>query len=129
MRVEDCMRTGEELPTIPTGVGVRDAIIAMNCPGRPGAVVIVDAEGRLEGIFTDGNLRRQLESGGSDLLDRRIEEVMTRGPKRATAKQIAAEALGQLRAHHIDQLPVIASDEDSTVVGLIDVQDLLDLKF
>ena len=100
-----------------------------NTPGRPGAVIVVDAKGHLQGLFTDGDLRRQLESGGSDLLDHGIAEVMTRSPKRASAEQLAAEALSILRAHRVDQLPVVASEEDPRVVGLIDVQDLLDLKF
>ena len=130
MKVEECMRSGEQLPTIGDDVGVREAIVRMTkTPGRPGAVIVVDKSGHLQGLFTDGDLRRQLESGGSDLLDHGIADVMTRSPKRAYAYQLAAEALSVLRTHRIDQLPVVAGEGDPRVVGLIDVQDLLDLKF
>ena len=130
MKVSECMRSGEQLPTISDDVGVRDALVRMtNTPGRPGAVVVVDSSGHLQGLFTDGDLRRQLESGGSGVLDRGIADVMTRSPKRARADQLAAEALSVLREYRIDQLPVIVSEEDPRVVGLIDVQDTLDLKF
>ncbi|PIE22335.1 MAG: KpsF/GutQ family sugar-phosphate isomerase [Planctomycetota bacterium] len=130
MKVEECMRKGEQLPTIGDDVGVSEAIVRMtNTPGRPGAVIIVDQRGHLQGLFTDGDLRRQLESGGSGILERHIAEVMTYSPKRAYADQLVAEALSVLRAHRIDQLPVVASEEDPRVVGLIDVQDTLDLKF
>ena len=70
MRVAEVMRSGAELPLMPQGESLAQAIMAMNrTPGRPGAVLITDGDGRLVGIFTHGDLARLME--GDAALDKR----------------------------------------------------------
>jgi arabinose-5-phosphate isomerase len=96
-------------------------------PGRPGATNVVDGDGRLVGLFTDGDLRRLLMEGrGADLSSLLIEQVMTKNPKTIAPDRLAVEALQVLREHHIDQIPV--TDDRRCAVGLVDVQDILDLR-
>lgn len=121
------MRTGERNPIVRSGVTVLEAIEVMTkTPGRPGATSIVDKGGQLLGFFTDGDLRRLLsenrESPGSLLID----DVMTRSPRTISPETFAMEAIGFLHQRHIDQLPVV--DENNFVIGVLDVQDLLDLR-
>ncbi|MEO0480017.1 MAG: KpsF/GutQ family sugar-phosphate isomerase [Planctomycetota bacterium] len=128
MRVKELMRGGERNPVVQSGVTVLETIRVMTrTPGRPGATSIVDESGALIGFFTDGDLRRLLESGSQEqTIESKIDDVMTREPKAIDPETFALEALGILRSLHIDQLPVC--DGDRKLVGLLDVQDLLDLR-
>jgi arabinose-5-phosphate isomerase len=76
----------------------------------------------LSGIFTDGDLRRHLETD-ANLARRRVEEVMTKNPVTVKPGMLAAEALRILREKKIDEVPVV--DEKLRPVGLLDVQDIL----
>ena len=89
---------------------------------RAGAACIVDRRGILKGIFTDGDLRRHLESDDK-LPQRLIKDVMTKNPLVVKKDMLAAEALRILEQRKIDEVPVI--DERRRPVGLLDVQDLL----
>ena len=91
-------------------------------PGRPGAATIVDKEGKLAGIFTDGNLRRFL-AAGKDFLDLPIKEAMTKNPKCISEEKRAQDALRLLSNYNIDQAIVVNTDNEPT--GLIDIQDLM----
>lgn len=123
MQVHEVMRTGEENPRVTECTPLRQALVVMTeTSGRPGAVSIVDATGRLVGFFTDGDLRRLLESKTADL-EQPIHAVMHPDPKRIVADQLVAEAARVMREHRIDQVPVV--DAAGQVVGLLDVQDLL----
>jgi arabinose-5-phosphate isomerase len=129
MRVEELMRVGPRNPVLRAGPGVTvlDALHVMTkTPGRPGATSVVDAGGVLIGFFTDGDLRRLLEQGRESVRGIPIEEVMTRNPRSIGPDTYALEALAFLHQAHIDQLPVV--DAAGNVRGLLDVQDLLDLK-
>ena len=127
MRVEELMRTGERNPQVSTGSTVLQAIETMTrTPGRPGATSIVDAEHRLVGFFTDGDLRRLLQQGRTDVRVLGIDDVMTRNPRTIKPATFALEALAYLHEHRVDQMPVVA--EDRRLLGLLDVQDLLDLR-
>ena len=86
---------------------------------------MVDSDGRLLGFFTDGDLRRLLETRETvrGLL---IDEVMTQSPHSISPETFAMEALAYLHKLRVDQLPVV--DGELRVVGLLDVQDLLDLR-
>jgi arabinose-5-phosphate isomerase len=128
MQVVELMRAGERNPIVRSGSSVMKAIEVMTqTPGRPGATSVVAADGRLLGFFTDGDLRRLLQSGvAADLKAVAIDEVMTRSPKTIAPDTLAIEALGVLRRHSVDQMPVV--DDGGHLVGLLDVQDLLDLK-
>jgi arabinose-5-phosphate isomerase len=123
MRVGEVMRRDAQLPTLPVTATIREALVVMTeTPGRPGAALAVDADGRLVGLFTDGDLRRQLERGHDDL-SRLLVDVMCRAPKTVRADDRVSEAAALLRRFHVDQVPVV--DEDGRLVGLLDVQDLL----
>ena len=93
-------------------------------PGRAGAVNVLDAEGRLRGIFTDGDLRRRVQSD-TGFLDQPVEQVMTADPKRIRQTSLATEAANILKRFRIDELPVV--DDDGRLVGIVDVQDLLEV--
>ena len=93
---------------------------------RAGAVLLVDAEGRLSGIFTDGDLRRLLVNAGPAALKQPIREVMTSHPRCLTDTARVREAVQLSRELRIDEIPVI--DSEGRPVGLLDVQDLIALK-
>jgi arabinose-5-phosphate isomerase len=93
---------------------------------RSGAVVLVDALGKLSGIFSDGDLRRLVTDNDGTALSRPIGQVMTRSPKRIPENALASEAMAVMRQHRIDELPVV--DDQDRPVGLIDVQDLVVLR-
>jgi arabinose-5-phosphate isomerase len=126
MKVAEIMRTGKELPLVPLGTRVVDVILTMSqTPGRPGAALIVDPEGRLAGIFTDGDLRRLLQSGSLHM-EEPVDGFMGRAPKTISPAAFVDDAERELRAHKIDQIAVV--DADGRAVGLVDVQDLLDTR-
>jgi len=93
---------------------------------RHGAVMAVDADGRLAGILTDADLRRLLTKQGAAALDLSVGDVMTGGCKRIRADALAAEATALFHKYRIDELPVV--DPDDRPVGLIDVQDIVMIK-
>jgi arabinose-5-phosphate isomerase len=121
LRVRDLMRTREANPIVPEYVKVREVLLAIT-KARAGCASIVDARGRLRGIFTDGDLRRHLDSSGT-LTQQRVREVMTPHPKTIGADRLAVEALRLLQEHKIDELVVV--DRARRPIGLLDVQDLL----
>ncbi len=131
LRVEEVMRRGEMLPTISAGSSLAQAVERMtSTPGRPGAVIVVATDGRFAGIYTDGDLRRNLLAARAKndfgMLSAPIDEVMTEKPASVRPEQLVSEARRILRERKIDQLPVV--DDDGRAVGLLDVQDLLELR-
>ena len=120
LKVEEVMRTGEKSPTVPEGATVRETLDRIT-RARAGAIVVLDAAGRMAGLFTDGDLRRVLLKGGA--LDRPIAEVMTRKPVTIAPDRLATEAVRILHEKKIDELPVV--DAEGRPVGMLDVQDLL----
>ncbi|MBN2360130.1 MAG: KpsF/GutQ family sugar-phosphate isomerase [Deltaproteobacteria bacterium] len=125
LRVRDVMRAGERNPVLAAGASLSAAIAVMTrTPGRPGAAVVVDDRCRLQGIFTDGDLRRLIERSGDALdLAQPVDGLMARSPRTVEADALVGEAIRALREHAIDQ--VVAVDAESRVAGLLDVQDLL----
>lgn len=100
---------------------------AEKAPRRLGAMLLVDAQGRLSGILTDADLRRALiSSRGEAILQRPVCDLMIRNPKHVHLGQLASEALAIMNRYRIDELPVL--DDQSRPVGMIDVQDLLGIK-
>lgn len=127
MQVHELMRTGEQNPAVTSGASVLHALEVMTgTPGRPGATSVVDPSGTLLGFFTDGDLRRLCESGFDRMRDQPIDEVMTAKPMTIEPDMFALEALAFLHERRVDQMPVVGSD--GKLLGLLDVQDLLDLK-
>lgn len=127
LEVREVMRSGDALPLAAPDAKVVDVLLTMSrTRGRPGAALVVDARRRLLGIFTDGDLRRLLESGETQRLEAPVEEFMARSPKRIPPDALLGEAERVLREHRIDQLAVV--DADGVAVGLLDVQDVLDTR-
>lgn len=122
-RVRDVMRTGDRNPIVREDVCLRDALPAIT-QARAGAASVVDAQGRLAGIFTDGDLRRHLQREG-DLRAAPIGSIMTRSPMTIAPDRFATEAVRILKEKKIDELPVV--DGEGRPVGMLDVQDLLDV--
>lgn len=122
MRVSEVMRSGERNPLVREHASVKDVLVAITV-ARAGAVCIVDGEGRLAGIFTDGDLRRQL-SRNPDVARVSIGEVMTCKPITISPDRLVTEAARMLKERKIDELPVV--DGDGRPLGMIDVQDLLE---
>ena len=125
LRVSDLMRTGRAHAVLRHTAKVKDVLFAIT-KARAGCASIVDARGRLAGIFTDGDLRRHMEQGTA-LMQARVAGVMTKHPKTIAADRLAAEALAVLREHKIDEL--VGVDGRSRPIGLLDVQDLLKAGF
>ena len=124
LKVEEVMRRGDDLPAARDDLTVREVLLSLTrIKRRSGAAVLVDAGGRLTGVFVDADLRRLLETGGAEVLDRPVAEVMTRNPKRIRVGLLASEALHLINQYHIDELPVV--DASDRAVGLVDVQDLV----
>lgn len=124
LTVHDIMRADERLPSCPVAGTVHDAVLAMTrC--KAGAVGVLDAENRLAGIFTDGDLRRALTQSSSPM-ETPIQEVMTASPVTLSPKASATEALALFEKYSIDDLLVI--DEHHQLVGIVDLQDIPKLK-
>jgi arabinose-5-phosphate isomerase len=122
--VETIMRQGRDLPMARDNRTPRQVLAGLRrMRRRSGAVCLVDARGRLTGIFTDADLRRLLEAGRDDCLDQPIAAVMTRRPKFVRLGDTAADAIEIINRHFIEELPVV--DARGRLVGLVDVQDLL----
>ena len=121
LKVEDIMRAGHAYPHLKEDLSVKDVLLAIT-KSRCGSACIVDAKGKLKGIFTDGDLRRHLESD-SGLLQRKVKTVMTQKPITILKDKLAVEAFAILQAQKIDELPVV--DARGRAVGLLDIQDLL----
>ena len=123
LKVSDVMRTGDRNPIVKKETSLTEAIATIT-KARAGAVTIVDAAGKLCGIFTDGDLRRKM-SQDPNLLQSKIGGVMTANPRTITPDRLASEALKILHEKKIDELPVV--NEKGEPVGMLDVQDLLDV--
>lgn len=121
LRVKDLMRTGERLAVVHIGEPTKAAFAAIT-KARAGACVVVDDEGKLCGIVTDGDLRRALLRD-VNLFHAPVTEVMTPKPKVIHPEALATEALRMMQTHQIDDLPVV--DENGHPIGMLDVQDLL----
>jgi len=128
MTVEQSMmfQPGERLPVVTVTDTIRTMLDKTRDVKRHGAVMVVDAEGRLAGIITDGDLRRLLTRCGAAAFEERVGAVMTADCKRIRADALAAEATAIFHKHRIDELPVV--DAEDRPVGLIDVQDIVTIK-
>jgi arabinose-5-phosphate isomerase len=130
IRVEEAMtfRPGDQLVLAGDDLSVGEALeVAEQAPRRSGAMLLVDGQGRLSGILTDADLRRNLVgSEAGDLLSRPVAELMTHEPKHIHSGELASEALSILNQYRIDELPVV--DDDHRPIGMIDVQDLLGIR-
>lgn len=121
VKVCDLMHSGSENAVVPLGSSIRSAIVEMSTKGLS-MVTIVNADNSLEGIITDGDLRRMLEKG-VDVYSEIIDTVMTRSPKWIDSREMAVNALQIMNDLRITGMPVL--DEQRTVVGSILMQDII----
>jgi arabinose-5-phosphate isomerase len=125
--VEDTMRKGDELRIAAATETVRSVFAQVRHRGRrTGAIMLVDAGGRLAGLFTDSDLARLFEERADHALDQPIENVMTRQPIVIAPTDRIADALAILRDRKISELPVV--DGEGRPIGMLDITDLIGLE-
>ena len=123
-RVGDIMRTGERNAIAGENLTVKEALLAMT-RAKSGSLAVVNARGKLVGVFTDGDFRRHM-SADENLLSRPLQGVMTRNPICVRDDALVAEALKIFNERNIDDLIVVNAKQEP--VGLVDSQDLPKLK-
>uniref|UniRef100_A0A831XMD3 KpsF/GutQ family sugar-phosphate isomerase n=1 Tax=Geobacter metallireducens TaxID=28232 RepID=A0A831XMD3_GEOME len=123
LTVGDLMHTGDAVPIVTIDTPMRDALFVITSKGL-GVTGVVDADGALLGVITDGDLRRAL-GRGVEILDLPAGDLMGRNPKRIRRGELAAKALQRMEEHSITSLFVFEGDEDRQPVGVIHLHDLL----
>lgn len=121
VKVKNLMHTEQENAVVLSGASLREAIVEMSAKALS-MVTVVDSEGRLMGIITDGDLRRMLERG-IDVYHETIDHVMTKSPISIDYREMAVDALQIMNNRNITCLPVV--DEKNMVVGSLLMQDIL----
>ena len=119
--VADVMRAGDAAPSVPLDADFSQVMREMSAKGL-GATLVVDGDARVVGIFTDGDLRRLLESG-TDLRQLRAEQLMHAGPRSIRPDALAADAAHLMEQYRINSLPV--TDADGRLVGALNTHDLM----
>ncbi|MCK5450882.1 MAG: KpsF/GutQ family sugar-phosphate isomerase [Candidatus Omnitrophica bacterium] len=121
LKVEDIMRTKDRTPIVAFDAKIKDVLLKIT-EMRAGSASVIDGNGKLIGIFTDGDLRRHFEDG-QNLSNQPIGDIMTKSPTTITGEQLVAEAFKLLTDKKIDEIPVV--DDKGAPVGILDVQDIL----
>jgi arabinose-5-phosphate isomerase len=124
LKVGDIMRTGERNAVAPENISVKEALLVMT-HAKSGSLAVVDARGKLAGVFTDGDFRRRM-ADDDNLLSQPLKKVMTRHPICVRDDALAVEALKIFNERNIDDLIVVNAKREP--VGLVDSQDLPKLK-
>jgi arabinose-5-phosphate isomerase len=114
------MRTDAEIPRVAANTSVIEGLMEMTSKGL-GMTAVADDDNRLQGIFTDGDLRRRLDAG-IDLHTSTMEQVMTSECKTTYPEMLAAEAVHLLEQYNINSLVVV--DDAGILVGALNVHDL-----
>jgi arabinose-5-phosphate isomerase len=120
-RVSDVLVTGDDVPRVKTDTSLADALMEISAKGL-GMSTVIDENGHLLGIFTDGDLRRALEQN-RDLNATQVGNVMSSGAKTIDANALAAEAVTRMENDSISALIVV--DEHSKVIGVVQLLALL----
>lgn len=121
--VADLMQAGDAVPLVPSDVPLKDALLTISAK-RLGVTGVVDGEGRLVGVITDGDVRRAT-SAGVDLYKTTAREVMTSSPKRIASTELAAGALRKMEEFSITSLFVFVPGDPHRPVGIVHIHDLL----
>jgi arabinose-5-phosphate isomerase len=121
LHIQDIMHRGDEIPSVPEDASISQAIVEMTAK-RLGMTAVTGADGTVVGVYTDGDLRRTLDSGLDPHLTA-VREAMTPGGKRIAPDALAVEAMQLMQKHAIQGLLVI--DRDERLVGALNFQDLL----
>ncbi|AOI79678.1 MULTISPECIES: arabinose 5-phosphate isomerase KdsD [unclassified Burkholderia] len=122
--VRDVMRSGDDVPSVGLNATLSDALFQITAK-RLGMTAVVDADGKVVGIFTDGDLRRVLARDG-DFRTLPITEVMTRDPRTIAPDHLAVEAVELMERHRINQMLVV--DADGALIGALNMHDLFSKK-
>lgn len=123
LKVEDLMHSGEDIPMVPMGTSVKEALFEITNK-KLGITGVSATDGRLVGVFTDGDLRRCLEEN-STCLEHSIADVMTINPKRVLRHHLAARVLQRMEEHQITSLFVFEREDSTRPIGIIHLHDLL----
>lgn len=123
MHVSDVMVTGDRVPSVSVDALLPAAIMEMSKKGL-GMTAVVDADGVLAGVFSDGDLRRALETQ-DNIKSTRIAEIMTRSPKTIGAQRLAVEAAELIQRHKIGSSGLLVIDAQNKLVGAVHVLDLM----
>jgi len=121
LKVADVMRTGKAIPKVPEDAKLHDVLIEMTQKSL-GFTTVLDPQGRLLGVYTDGDVRRSLNHG-ADVYSTTVREIMTGNPKTISPDKLAAEALHLMEVYKITGLCV--TDEDKRIAGVVHIHDLL----
>jgi len=121
LKIADVMHTGADLPKVGRDALLTEALLEMTRKGL-GVTAVVDADDRVLGVYTDGDLRRTLDKG-IDVRTARISQAMTVGGKSVKADHLAAEAVQLMEKHKITALLVL--DDEKRLQGIVHMQDLL----
>lgn len=122
LTVSDVMRSGVQVPTVGLSAD-HSTVLSEISEKRLGFTAVCDDEGRLEGIITDGDLRRTLIKFGAGVFSKTADELMTKNPKTISSDCLAASALKLMEKHSIADLLIL--DKQDRPIGLIDLKDLL----
>ena len=122
LHITDVMHVGDEVPRVGPAATLSEALMEMSRK-RLGMTAVVDDDGHLLGLYTDGDLRRSLDDAAVDLRATRIDAVMTRSPRTIGADALAVEAAQLMETHQINALLVL--DGERRVVGALNIHDLL----
>ncbi|MEW6001050.1 MAG: KpsF/GutQ family sugar-phosphate isomerase [Nitrospirota bacterium] len=122
IKVKDLMHIGDEIPKVTMGTPMSKAVIEMSSK-RLGHTIVLDDNGRLTGVITDGDLRRGIEKWGGKLFEMIAEEVMTKSPKTVSEEELAAKALSIMESYSITAL--VVPDREGKAIGIIHLHDIL----
>jgi arabinose-5-phosphate isomerase len=122
--VKDVMRSGADVPFVSDNASFSEALIEMSRK-RMGMTAVVDADQRVVGVFTDGDLRRSLERI-SDIRNARIAAFMTRNPRTTTGDKLAVEAVQIMEQYKVNQILVVTAD--GRLTGALNMHDLFKAK-
>lgn len=121
LRVADIMHKDDALPAVLLGTPLKDAIVRMSEKGL-GMLAVTDAEGRLKGVFTDGDLRRLFQTR-DQFAGLAVDDIMHASPKTIAADKLATEALKMMQQNHVNGL--LVTDENGVLTGALNMHDLL----
>ena len=121
VRIEDVMHRGDQVPRVAPAAVMREVLFEMTRK-RLGMTTVVDGEGRLLGMISDGDLRRHMEKGGYALLDQTAGQCMTRDPLTVRRRDLATAALAVMEERKVTSLPVV--DGAGVVEGVVHLHDL-----
>jgi arabinose-5-phosphate isomerase len=122
LRISDIMHVGEQIPTVAEDASISETLVEMTRKGL-GMAAVVDADNRLKGIFTDGDLRRTLDDDQIDLRTTAVRSLMNAKPKTILADKLAVEAARLMEDFKIHALLVV--DESGILQGALNIHDLL----